>query len=61
MEDQIKSGKEILDEFFDQVDKIPGVDQEVAALLKKLYAGNKLTATNLSNALLKLREGASDG
>jgi hypothetical protein len=57
---EIKSGKEILDEFFDNVEKIPGVDSTIAAALKKLYQDNKLTNTNLSNALLKLREDAGN-
>ena len=55
MDEQIKSGKEMLDEFFDGVDEIPGVEKEIAALLKKLYEDNKLTSTNLSNALGELR------
>lgn len=58
--DDIKSGKEILDEFFDNIDEIPGVDGTIAAALKELYQDNKLTATNLSNALLKLREVAGN-
>jgi hypothetical protein len=58
--DEIKSGKEILDEFFDSVEEIPGVDSTIAAVLKGLYRENKMTDTNLSNALLKLREDAGN-
>ncbi len=58
--DDIKSGKEILDEFFDNIEEIPGVDGSIIVALKELYQDNKLTATNLSNALLKLREGAGN-
>ena len=54
--DEIKSGKEILDDFFHTVDEIPGVDNKITAVLKELYNEDKLTTTNLSNALLKLRE-----
>jgi hypothetical protein len=54
--DVIKSGKEILDDFFNTVNEIPGVDSTIAAVLKGLYQENKMTDTNLSNALLKLRE-----
>jgi hypothetical protein len=58
--DDIKSGKEILDEFFNSVEEIPGVNSTIAAVLKELHRDNKLTATNLSNALLKLREDAGN-
>ena len=34
--DEIKSGKEILDDFFHTVDEIPGVDKEITAVLKEL-------------------------
>ena len=60
MNDEIKSGKEILEEFFDSVEKIPGVDRDIASTLNQLYRDNKMTATNLSNALLKLREDAGN-
>ena len=56
MGNEIKSGKEILDEFFGNVHEIPGVENTIASALKELYRDNKLTAINLSNALLKLRE-----
>jgi hypothetical protein len=54
--DEIKSGKEILDEFFENVGDIPEVDKTIAAVLKELYREEKLTQTNLSNALFKMRE-----
>ena len=56
--DEIKSGKEILDEFFDNVEEISGVDSTIANALRELYQDSKLTATNVSNVLLKLREDA---
>lgn len=54
--DEIKSGKEILDDFFKTVDEIPGVDKEIAVVLKELYNDDKLSHKNLSNALFELRE-----
>jgi hypothetical protein len=60
MESEIKSGKEILDDFFEGVQKIEGVDSQVAAEIKKLYNDGKLTPINLSNALAALREGAGN-
>ena len=54
--DEIKSGKEILDEFFENIENLPGVDKTIAEVLKKLYKEEKLTQTNLSNALFRMRE-----
>jgi hypothetical protein len=56
MTDAIKSGHEILDDFFYKIDEIEGVNGELALLLKNLYQQGKLTHTNLSNELLKIRE-----
>jgi hypothetical protein len=56
MRDKIKSGKEILDEYFSTIDKIPGVDNEIAKTFLDLYRTGKFTNTNISNALATLRE-----
>lgn len=56
MTKQIKSGQEILDEFFSQITNIEGVDQDVAETVLKLYKEDKLTNINLSNELGKIRE-----
>lgn len=56
MTEQIKSGQEILDEFFSQIGSIEGVDQDVAQTVLRLYQEGKLTNTNLSNDLSTLRE-----
>ncbi|MCL4536477.1 MAG: hypothetical protein M1610_02635 [Nitrospirae bacterium] len=56
MTNQIKSGQEILDEFFSQIANIEGVDQDVAEIVLKLYQEDKLTNINLSNELGKIRE-----
>lgn len=58
--DEIKSGKEILDDFFNTVDEIPGVDKEIAVVLKELYNDDKLSHKNLSNALFEMREEAEN-
>lgn len=55
MSKDIKSGKEILDTFFDEIEQIPKIDQGLAAALKTLYQDNKFTNTNLSNKLSDLR------
>jgi hypothetical protein len=56
MTDKIKSGQEILDDFFFQIMSIEGVDKEVASGVLKLYQDGNLTNTNLSNELSKIRE-----
>ena len=56
MTDQIKSGQEILDEFFSQLIDIEGVDQDVAKTIIKLYQEGKLTNINISNELSRIRE-----
>lgn len=54
MENKVKSGKEILDDFFTNIEKIPNVDQDIAKMLKDLYGQNKLTDTNVKNELPNL-------
>ena len=56
MTEKIKSGQEILDEFFSQIINIEGVNQDVAESVLKLYKEDKLTNINLSNELGKIRE-----
>lgn len=57
MEDKVKSGKEILDNFFDGIEEIENVDKDMAKMLSKLYQEDKLTDTNVKNELQKLRDG----
>ena len=56
MTEKIKSGQEILNEFFSQIMNIEGVNQDVAESVLKLYKEDKLTNINLSNELGKIRE-----
>jgi hypothetical protein len=57
MADKVKSGKEILDDFFDGIEEIENVDKDIAKMLSKLYQDDKLTDTNVKNELQKLRDG----
>lgn len=63
MSEEIKSGKEILDEFFSisNLKEIPDMDEKVANVLTELYQSKKLTARNLANALSKIREESANG
>lgn len=57
MAEKVKSGKEILDDFFDGIEEIENVDKDIAKMLSKLYQEDKLTDTNVKNELQKLRDG----
>ncbi|MET3981993.1 flagellin-specific chaperone FliS [Mucilaginibacter sp. UYP25] len=56
MENQVKSGKEILDDFFKEIESIENVDKGIAQSLATLYQQDKLTDANVKNELQKLRE-----
>ncbi len=56
MTDQIKSGQEVLDKFFTEIASIEDVDHDVANIVINLYREGKLTDTNLSNELARIRE-----
>jgi len=56
MSNEIKSGKQILDEFFQEIKSLPDVDINVVNTIIDLYEEGKLTERSLSNALLELRE-----
>jgi hypothetical protein len=60
MDNPVKSGKEILDEFFNGILNIPDVDEKLASEIKKLYEEGRLTNTNLSNKLTFLQEGETN-
>lgn len=55
MEKKVKSGKEILDDFFGNITQIPSVDKTLAESLSNLFKDGKLTDTNLKNRLSELR------
>lgn len=56
MSEEIKSGKEILDNFFEEIATLPNVDKNVVNIITDLYKEGKLTEKYISNALLALRE-----
>lgn len=55
MAETVKSGKEILDEFFTGIESIENVDPNIAAMIKQLYDEDKLTDANVKNELQRLR------
>jgi hypothetical protein len=56
MENKVKSGVEILEDFFTNISKIENVDIKLAESLASLYQNQKLTDTNVKNELQKLRD-----
>ena len=54
MSDGIKSGKEVIDEFFAEIMNIEGVDKKTVEKLTSLYSEGKLTDTNIQNVMEKL-------
>lgn len=60
MEENVKSGEEIVNDFFNSIEEIKGVDANIAKMLAKLYKEGKLTDINVKNELQKLREQDGD-
>ena len=54
-ENNVKSGKEILDDFFKEIPSIDNVDKTIASSLADLYINGKLTDKNVANELQKIR------
>ena len=55
MKNKVKSGKEIVDDFFKNIENIDGVEKDIAKMLTNLYENDKLTEINVKNELPKLR------
>jgi len=56
MEEKIKSGKEMLDDFFTNIREFQNVDQRTSQVLSELYKNDKFTANNILNNLYDIRE-----
>ncbi|NLD48277.1 MAG: hypothetical protein GX660_13970 [Clostridiaceae bacterium] len=56
MNQKVKSGIEILDEFFEEIKELDNVDISIAESLSQLYKQGKLTDANVKNMLQNLRE-----
>lgn len=57
-EDNVKSGKELLNDFFDNITAIENVDEKIARTLSELYKNGKLSDKSIVNELQKLRDEA---
>jgi len=56
MDSKVKSGKEILDDFFANISEIKNVDKGLADSLSNLYQQGKLSDTAVKNELSNLRD-----
>lgn len=61
MSKEIKSGKEILDDFFDGIKSDTDLDKATVEAVIDLYVSDKLTDKKLTNALRELRESKDNG
>ena len=53
---EIKSGKELCDNFFDQLVERKDIDSKVAIVVKDLYSKKQLTTDRIRKALKTLRQ-----
>ena len=51
MDNKAKSGKEVIEEFFNEIESTEGTDTKTVSKLISLYQEKKLTETNIQNAL----------
>ncbi len=58
MEKPIKSGKEVIDEFFAEILNVKGTDEDTVNKLIELYGENKFTDSNIQNTLEELKQEA---
>jgi len=58
MDNQIKSGKDVIDEFFAEILNVEGADESTVNKLIELYSDNKFTDSNIQNALEELKQEA---
>lgn len=55
MSNEVKSGQEILDDFFGAIETIKGVDENISRMISDLYKEGTLTEARIKNELEQLR------
>lgn len=55
MSNEVKSGQEILDDFFETIETIEGVDENISKMISDLYKEGTLTEARIKNELEQLR------
>ena len=56
MNEKIKSGKDVIDEFFAEILHVEGVDQKTVEKLVELHKDNSFTEKSIQNALEALKQ-----
>jgi hypothetical protein len=51
MDDKIKSGKDVIDDFFAEIYNIPNADRKTVDAIVELYSQGKLSDKNVQNTL----------
>lgn len=55
MSSKVKSGQEILDDFFETIGSVNGVDPKISQMISALYKEGTLTEASIKNELQQLR------
>ena len=55
--EEIKSGKELCDEYFEGLVSVEGIDVGLGSMLKELYGKGQLTTDDVLSTLKVVREG----
>ena len=55
MSKNIKSGKDIIDDFFEDIKNLEGIDPDIVTMLTGLHSENKLTKGKIEEKLEKMR------
>jgi hypothetical protein len=55
MSKKVKSGQEILDDFFESIESIEGVDSKISEMISYIYKEGTLTEAKIKNELQQLR------
>ncbi len=56
MDNKVKSGNEVIEEFFNEIRAIKGTDYKTVSKIISLHEENRLTQTNIQNAMGALLE-----
>lgn len=54
MKDTVKSGKDVIEDFFAEILNVPNADEKTVQKLVQLYGSGKFTERNISNAMDEL-------
>lgn len=56
MDNTIKSGKDVIDDFFSEILNVPSTDEKTVQKLVELYGSGKFTERSITNAMDELTQ-----